>query len=418
MEQISRLLKPGIKIKRWLLLMLLGVLALLFALLILLWEFLPLLPFGPIEAKWLWGFYLLLVGILALYLGCRQLLERLVTALLPEKRGRIANLLLEESVKEKGPKIVVIGGGTGSYQALMGLKQYSRNLTAVVSMADSGGSTGRLRNEYGVLPPGDVRRCLIALSEETPLMQKLFQHRFGKGSLEGHNFGNLFLTALENITGSDEKAILEASNILNIKGKVFPVTLDNSHLHAELENGQVIVGESNIDIPKHNPNLKIRKVFLKPKAKAYHNAIQAIMDAEMIVIGPGDIYTSIIPNLLVQGIPESMKKSKAIKVYVCNLMTKQGETTNYTASMHLKEIMKYVGFPVDYIILNNKVPEKRLLRKYEQEHSFLVKNDIEEIERVGVKAMQGDMLKEPVLVRHDPEKLAKAILEIGAQERV
>src|SRR3989338_5323647 len=222
-----------------------------------------------------------------------------------------------------GKKITVIGGGTGTYNLLLGLKQYDVSLSAIVTTADSGGSSGQLRDEFGVLPPGDLRRCLIALSENRgDIWRKIFDYRFA-GERE-NNMGNLIITALTKITGDFPTAIEVAAELLEVKGQVVPATLDDVHLNAELENGQVIYGETNIDIPKHNPELKIKRVFLEPKAFAYKKAIASIMDSDLVVIGPGDLYTSIIPNLLVEGLVAALKATNAKVIYVCNVMTKYG----------------------------------------------------------------------------------------------
>jgi uncharacterized cofD-like protein len=310
----------------------------------------------------------------------------------------------------KREKIVVIGGGTGSYTVLRGLKKYDVDLTAVISMMDSGGSTGKLRDEFGFLPPGDVRRALIALSSETSTLRKLFEYRFEKGQgLSGHNFGNLLLTALRDITGSDAKAIEEASKILNIKGRVLPVTTVNCHLAAILENKQIILGETNIDIPKHNANLKIKKLFTVPKAKAYNEAVQSIIEADKIIIGPGDIYTSVLSNIIVEGIKEAIMKSKAKKIYVCNIMTKHGESSGFKASDFISEIEKYLGKTLDYVICNNKKPAKNLLEKYASEKSEFVEPNAKEIK---FKIIKTNLLDDIHLARHDPDKLAKAIMSI------
>ena len=224
-----------------------------------------------------------------------------------------------ESVK----KIVTIGGGAGSFTVLKGLKKYPIAITAIVTTFDSGGSSGLLRDEFGILPPGDVRRCLVALSEEEKILRRLFMFRFEKkSSLQGHSFGNLFLTALSSIFKDDNLAIEKAGELLNINGKVLPVSLSKSHLCATLEDGTIIEGETNIDIPKHDSESKIKKIFLEPKAKLNSKARKAIMEADIIVVGPGDLYTSIIPNFLVGGMLEAMKKTKAKKIYIANLMTK------------------------------------------------------------------------------------------------
>jgi len=308
-------------------------------------------------------------------------------------------------------KIVVIGGGTGSYTLLRGLKNYDAELTAVVSMMDSGGSTGRLRDEFGFLPPGDVRRCLLALSPDTGMLRRLFEYRFNKGAgLNGHSLGNLFLTALRDITGKEEEAIKEAARILNIKGRVLPVTTTNSQLGAILENNQVIVGETNIDIPRHDPQLKVKKLFLVPKPKAYKETIKAILEADKIVIGPGDLYTSVVPNLLVLGITQAIKKSKAKKIYVCNIMTKHGETTGFKASDFVNELEKYLGKNVlDYVVCNSQKPSKALLDDYKKENAEYVEPDIKSKK---YRIIRTDLLDNIDLARHNPEKLAKIIIGI------
>ncbi len=305
-------------------------------------------------------------------------------------------------------KVVVIGGGTGSFTVLKGLKDKIDDLCAVVSMFDSGGSTGLLRDEFGILPPGDVRRCLIALADENDLLRRLFMFRFDE-RLKGHSFGNLFLTALSEITGSDAEAIKQASRILRIKGSVLPVSFDNCHLFAELENGKVLKGEASIDVPAHDPNLHIVKVWLEPEANANPEAVEAIMRADVVVVGPGDLFTSVIPNLLVKGVPEALKKAKKV-VYVCNLMTKPGETSGFSASAHLKEIMKY-GCKPDFIVCNSSKGAPSLLKKYAVQNQFPVEVDEAEIEKLGVKLQSADIMASPELIRHDSERLADFLLK-------
>lgn len=307
--------------------------------------------------------------------------------------------------------VVVIGGGTGSYTVLKGLKQLTSNITAIVSMFDSGGSTGLLRDEFGVLPPGDVRRCLIALAEDETL-RDLFQYRFKTdSSLHGHSLGNLFITALKHITGSDANAIKLASRLLRVKGTVLPVTLGNANLAAELEDGTIVRGETHIDIPSHNGALRIKKLSLEPQVGANKEAIDAIESADLVVIGPGDLFTSVIPNLLVEGVPAALSKTKALKVYVCNLMTKFGETTNYTASEHLKEIIKYGGAP-NVILCNNASYPEELLKAYRDNKQIPVLIDESEIVKLGVKLATAPLSTSPDLIRHDSLKLANALLSL------
>jgi uncharacterized cofD-like protein len=306
-------------------------------------------------------------------------------------------------------KITVIGGGTGTYTLLQGLKYYDTYLSAIVTAADSGGSSGHLRDEFGVLPPGDLRRCLVALSENRgDIWRKIFEYRF-EGKHEKNNMGNLIITALTKITGDLPSAIEVASELLEVKGSAVPATLDNTHLCAELENGQVILGENNIDIPKHNPELKIKRVYLEPKAIAYKKAILAIMNSDIVVIGPGDLYTSIIPNLLVNEIVDALKSTNAKIVYVCNVMTKYGETNNFNASDFLKEIQRYSNNAIDRVILNTKRPSQELTKNYASENSFFVQPNIDGDERHVIKA---DLINDSILFRHDSNKLAKIIMEI------
>lgn len=323
-------------------------------------------------------------------------------------------------MKAKNTRVVVVGGGTGTYTVLTGLKAHQLRLTAVVSMADSGGSTGRLRDEFGVLPPGDVRRALLALSssEEQALLRKLFEYRFENGSagspLKGHSFGNLFLTALTAVVGSDVGAIQEAGKLLNIQGKVLPVTLDNSHLVARLEDGTLVRGETNIDIRRVRPDLRILDVFLDPPAKVYKEVAGEIKRADLVVIGPGDLYTSIIPNLLVSGIANALGNTKAKVVYVCNIMNKHGETDNFTVSSYVSEINKYLGGQlIDVAIVNKSSYPKRLLAKYAKlDEAYPVEMDNKKVKAQVGKVISGDFTTAGTLLRHDPDKLARAIVSL------
>lgn len=311
-------------------------------------------------------------------------------------------------------KIVTIGGGTGSYQVLRGLKEYTSNITAIVSMFDSGGSSGRLRDEYGVLPPGDARRCLIALEKEPSVVRQIFEYRFQEGELKGHNLGNLILTGLTKIRGSDAEAIKQATKLLNVKGTVLPVTIDNCHLCARLENKQIVEGETNIDVPKHDPNLKIEEIFLKPEAYLYEECIEPIMQADSIIIGPGDLYTSVLPNILVKNMPEVLKRSSAKKIYMCNLMTKHGETDGYKASHFVRGVEKYLGKNVlNHVVVNTQRASENLLKHYaETEHAHLVEIDAE-LRKLGYEVREEDIItEEGNLIRHDPKKTARVIMSL------
>ncbi|MBI3631637.1 MAG: YvcK family protein, partial [Candidatus Staskawiczbacteria bacterium] len=299
-----------------------------------------------------------------------------------------------------------------------GLKKYTSNITAIFTMFDSGGSSGLLRDEFGYLPPGDIRRGILALSpesSETKMLRSLFNYRFTKGNgLTGHNFGNLLLTALKEITGDELAAIYEASKLCNIKGKVLPITLDKANLCAELENGQIIVGETNIDIPKHDATLKIKKIYLDAKTHILADAVEAILNAEVIVLGPGDLFTSLIPNLLVEGTKEAIRESKAKKVFVCNLMTKNGETNDFKASDFLETLERYLGVRViQVVIANDGICSKEVLKKYELEHAKLVELDEKIHARTDITLMLNNFIQESDIVRHDSSKIAKTIIELN-----
>lgn len=309
-------------------------------------------------------------------------------------------------------KIVVIGGGTGVYTVLTALRPHFQDLTAIVTMADDGGSTGILREEFGILPPGDIRRALVALSaSDNKTLSNLFSYRFQEGvGLTGHNFGNLLITALHRLTNDFEKAIEEAGKILMIQGKVIPVTLNHSCLMAELEDGQIIRGETNIDIPSHDGNLKIKKVWLKPPSKINPNARKAILDADLVIIGPGDLYTSVLPNLLVDGMREVLKRTKGQVAYFANLMTKFGETNNFSASDFVNTVQSYLGDNVlDFAVINGKKPAPRRLSPYIKERSEFVSADPENIFGKRLSVIAADLIRVRGLIRHDPEKMAGVV---------
>ncbi|MBI2625053.1 MAG: YvcK family protein [Candidatus Nealsonbacteria bacterium] len=321
------------------------------------------------------------------------------------------------------PKIVCIGGGTGTFTVLSGLKKYNADLSAIVTMADDGGSSGILRDELGVLPPGDVRQCLIALSEEDLLLRKLFNYRFGLGPFLGHSFGNIFMAAMEKSTGSFDKAIEKAAKVLNVKGEVIPVTLDKVRLVAKLESGKEIVGEKNITKSHLLSRQKIKKLYLKPKADPNQKAIKAIKEADVIAIGPGNLYSSIIPNLLVEGIPEAIRKSKAVKIYNCNLMTKFGHTDGLNVKDFALVIERYLGERVlNYVTYNTKKPPAAFLKKYAKEGGFVECQDFKNQENkfVGADLIsdkiyeqdKADTFLQRTLIRHDPDKLAKLLMKL------
>lgn len=323
-------------------------------------------------------------------------------------------------------KIAVVGGGTGSFTILSALKNYTKQIAAIVNMVDDGGSTGVLRDELGTLPPGDVRQCLVALSD-TPKIRDLFSYRFEEGTFGGHSFGNILLTALEKVSGSFSGAVDTASEILRIKGKVIPATLDNVRLKMEWpEVSTILKGERVIDAYyfKHDP--RKANLSLEPTATANPMAVAAIEQADMVVVAPGDLYTSLGPLLVIDGISEALKKTKATCVYVSNLVTKDGQTTNFTVSDHANEIERFVGAPfLDYVLYNKQEPTKSTARMYKAEKAFLVKVDDKVLEKAPYEAICGKFLgvmatgekadKLPVtrsLIRHDADAVAKALISI------
>lgn len=320
-------------------------------------------------------------------------------------------------------KVVVVGGGTGTFTVLSGLKRYPVDLTAIVTMADDGGSTGRLRDEFGVLPPGDLRQCLVALSDADFVMRKLFNHRYDRGELKGHNFGNIFISTLEQVTGSLDKALDVAGKILNIRGRVIPVTLTKVDLVTELKNGKVLHGESALTDYQLVSRFGIKKSFLTPAAKANPKALQAIKEADLIVVGPGNLYASLIPNFLVAGIGRAFIASKAKKVYVANLMNKHGHTDDFLVSDYVRTIERVIGKKgvFDSVIYNTKKPAQALVHKYADEGEPVVcgaeclKGDFELIGANLLadslaKTAKTDLLRR-TLIRHDPDKLAKALMQ-------
>lgn len=319
-------------------------------------------------------------------------------------------------------KVTVIGGGTGTFVVLSGLKKYPIDLAAIVTMMDSGGSTGRLRDQLGVLPPGDLRQCLVALSEASDLWRRLFLYRFESGDLKGHNFGNIFISALEKVTTDYNEVLETASYVLQTKGKVIPVTFQKTHLCVEYESGSVVKGEGNIDENKDEQS-RIKTAYLDPEGAPCEEAINRLLESDVIIVGPGDLYTSIIPVLLVRGISETIKQSKAKIIYVMNLMTKSGQTTNYTASDHVRDLTQYLGRVPDVVVTNNGEVQSEIQEWYEKYGEHLVKNDlagsnfqgtiIEEdiVDRHKFSTGKADALNRSVL-RHDSEKLTVTLFDL------
>ena len=329
-----------------------------------------------------------------------------------KEKENVLETLYRRKKLNKGPKVVAIGGGTGLSMLLRGLKKITNNITAVVTVGDDGGSSGRLREEMGVLPPGDIRNCIAALADDEDLITKLFQYRFdvGKG-LKGHSFGNLFLTALCSITGNMVRAVRESSNVLSIRGRVLPATLDDMKLVAEMEDGRVIHGESSIPEAKG----KIKRLFTEPAdCKALPEVLTAIKNADLIIMGPGSLYTSVIPNLLVKEIAQAVARAKAKKIYVCNIMTQPGETDNYSVSSHVNAILTHAGSKevLDAVLVNNSIP-KNISPAYAEHNSYPVVLDNENLNPTGIKLVSTKLLEEEQsksgLVRHSSSRVARAV---------
>jgi uncharacterized cofD-like protein len=352
---------------------------------------------------------LALLGIVLTFLGVRMWLRSVVRVAAGRGPQGLYNALAGFRLQQ-GYKIVAIGGGTGLSTLLRGLKRRTSNLTAVVTVSDDGGSSGRLQKELGVLPPGDIRNCLVALADNEALVTELFGYRFTEGEgLTGHSFGNLFLAAMTGITGNFDTAIKESSRVLNIVGRVLPATLGVVRLCAELDDGTIVEGESNISLAQR----PIARVFFDPeRAEPLAEVIAAIRDADAIILGPGSLYTSILPNLLISGMADEIANAPGVKMYVCNVMTQPGETTGMTAGDHVAALFLNAGARVcDYVIVNDQ-PPSRLLAAYAQEGQVPVGPDVERIERIGAEAVRARVISETDTVRHDPERLADVVISV------
>lgn len=419
-------LYPGMRVKRWLLLIPIG-LACAIAGVVLLANIRIVDVLGKVgtEAFRLFGLRLaepttrvptgiglIGLGLLLIFTSLRQVVRSITSVVSPEAQGKLADVVFQRRYLSQGKRIVVIGGGTGLSTMLRGLKRYTSNIVAVVTVTDDGGSSGRLQREMGMLPPGDIRNCLVALADREQLMTELFQYRFANGdqSLDGHSFGNLLIAAMTRITGDFERAVKETSNILAIRGLVLPSTIDNVRLQAELADGSLAEGETNIAKAEQ----PIKHIMLHPsQVSPLDDTLRAIELADGIVLGPGSVYTSIVPNLLVHGIPEAIRDSDAAKIYVCNVMTQPGETDGYKASDHVKAVEQHAEHKVfQYVLVNQQQPTKDLLDKYASENQFYVEPDVFEVREMGYRPIVGDYISQTDVVRHDPEKLAQAILKL------
>lgn len=407
------LMKPGIKMKRWIFLGFIGVVVLVLGVV----EIFSNKDYSSsIRLLYL---FLSLIGIVIMYIAFSEFVKSFISLINSEKvkitinDKNIEELVDEERVHVGGPKVVVIGGGTGLSTMLRGLKLYTRNITAIVTVGDDGGGSGKLRADLGMLPPGDIRNCILALADTEPIMQDLLQYRFNEGSLKGQSFGNLFLAAMAGISDNFEDAVQKMSSVLAVTGKVLPVTLDDMKLIADLENGSVVEGESIIPEEVIKQKSKIKQLRINPeRAKPLMDALVAIKEADAIVMGPGSLYTSIIPNLLVEDIVEGINKSDAIKIYISNVMTQPGETDDFAVSDHIKTLMKYSGKnSVQYVIANNGTIPPDIEERYLSQGSKLVKLDYENIEDLNVKVVETDLVKiTKGYVKHDAEHLAQVLM--------
>lgn len=322
---------------------------------------------------------------------------------------------------ERGPKITAIGGGTGLSTMLRGLKKYTKNLTAVVTVADDGGGSGVLRRDIGMPPPGDIRHCMESLANVEPIMERLLTYRFQEGSLAGQSFGNLILAALNGVTGSFEEAVAQMSQVLAITGRILPVTSADVQLEAVFENGARVVGESKISSFKKEQDCRIAHVALLPeRPAALPAALQAIREADLILMGPGSLYTSVIPNLLVEGVVEAICRSEALKIYVCNIMTQEGETEGYTAADHVDALLSH-GAPglVDLCLANSAPVRPGLVEKYREEDAAPILVDRERIRAMGLELEEYPVASEGGdYARHDPDRLAAAVLDVYRRRAV
>jgi uncharacterized cofD-like protein len=344
--------------------------------------------------------------------GGMKLARIFQTAFVRKGQGSVLDEIYSHEARERGPRIVVIGGGTGLSVALRGLKEYTSHLTAIVTVADDGGSSGRLRRDLGVLPPGDFRNCLVAMADVEPLMQTLFQYRFTDSSpeLDGHSFGNLFIVAMGEVTGNFERALREASRVLAVRGQVLPSTIEDVTLCAELGDAELVAGESNVSAS----SIPIERVFLEPEnPPAFPEAVKAIHEADMVVVGPGSLYTSVLPNLLVRGVADALINSNALKVYVCNVATQPGETDGYRITDHLDALVRHLPIeesPFDYVVVNNHLglamPPSGKVTPIEPDNG----------DDLDGRLIRADVVDEANAVRHDSAKLAQTLMRLHERQ--
>ncbi len=393
-------LYPGMKVKRWVLLCAFGTLlcSMGFVLTI-------------IDNQKTSGSLVVLFGAALVVVSVRKIIKSVVTVLLPQREGELVNIMYQKRYLERGPKIVAIGGGSGLSVLLHGLKEFTSNITAIVTVADDGGSSGRLRSQFNIPPPGDIRNCLVALADAEPIMSDLFQFRFQEaGELEGHSFGNLFILAMLKVTGDFEKAITASSKILAIRGRVVPSTLKRVTLVALHKDCTQTEGESNISIATE----PIEKLYLKPEGcSATEDALQAVQNADGIVIGPGSLYTSILPNLLIENLADALARAAAPKIYICNVMTQPHETDRFSAFDHVNTLVQHTRPDIlTHVMVNVGRIAQSSLRKYEKEQAFPVDPDVSRIRALGYEVIESDVQNSVDMIRHNPRKLSKLIVDV------
>lgn len=420
--RLAHWLHPGIGVKRWLALVLFSLALFILGLLVLLGQNLVRAIYNVVApsafSTVVLGLGLIGLGIAGVLLGVQRVSRSIVRAIAASAEGRVGEMLFEKRLLSHGPRIVAIGGGTGLSSLLRGLKQLTTNITAVVTVMDDGGSSGWLRHELNILPPGDIRNCLIALAEDESRISRLFNHRFQGGTLQGHSLGNLVIAGLQEMTGNFDQAIEEMSTLLNTRGQVLPATLEHAELVAELHDGRVVQGESKI--PKAGG--QIRKIWLsRASVLAYPKVLEEIRHADLIILGPGSLFTSVIPNLLVSGVREAIERSSARKFYIMNLMTQPGETDNFTARDHLRALSDYLDIRVlDIVIINKQPVPEELLAQYAQEGSVPVTDDLSEPNEWDIKIVRASLLEivplprwpsvtQAPTVKHNPKELARVI---------
>ena len=423
--RVVRWFTPGLHVKRWLVLLTVGLVIISLGIGYLLRDFYQYGSFpkfvGPLTLQFIpRGYRAVLFGLLGFGLigyALYKLTQSVLGPFLPGRDRALSEIIYNYRFLQKGPRVVALGGGTGLSTMLRGLKKYTGNLTAIVTVADDGGSSGKLRAEYRILPPGDFRQCITALADVEPLMTTLFQHRFKEGSLNGHSFGNLFIMAMAEITGDFEHAIRESGRVLAVRGQIVPSTLRDVTLIAEMADGQTRIGESSI--PHANGDgdgngavaTAIKRVFLQPEPTINPEAEEAILNAEMIIVGPGSLYTSILPNLVVDGMAEALKASPAIKVFVCNVATQPGETDAFRVSDHLEAIERHLGTNIfDFVVVNSN-NNFTLPPSAQAAGIRRVVYDPATVSKRSIHAVLVDVVNPRVSTHHDPDKLARAIMK-------